>query len=118
MLARLHRPVLRQQAAAARWSWSARTPAERELIAEALSAAAPAHGCEIAVPQRGDKRKPLEHALLNAQARRWAAGVAESGSQPGCSRASPTCSAWTSRRERIEVYDNSHIQGTDAATAR
>ena len=52
---------------------------ECALIAEALSQK-PAIACEIAVPERGEKRKPVEHALANAR-EALARRVAESGSQ-------------------------------------
>jgi excinuclease ABC subunit C len=83
--------------------------AERELLAEALGVSA-GHKVEIAVPQRGERRRLVEIAVANARqalARRLAEGdtqrrqLDQLGSLLGLDR-TPS---------RIEVYDNSHIQG-------
>src|ERR1700730_4537510 len=55
------------------------TPTEDALIAEALSTRAE-RKVELTAPQRGDKRKLIEHALVNARealARRQAEGAAQ-----------------------------------------
>jgi len=90
-------------------------PAEGELLEEALALRA-GHAVELRRPQRGEKREIVEQAALNARealARRMAEsaslakileGVAETFDLP----APP---------ERIEVYDNSHIQGANAVGA-
>ncbi len=68
---------------------------------------------EIAVPQRGEKRDLVAHALTNA---REALGrkMAESSAQ--AKLLAGVCEAFglEGQPERIEVYDNSHIMGTNA----
>jgi excinuclease ABC subunit C len=68
---------------------------------------------EIAVPQRGEKRQLVAHALTNA---REALGrkMAESSAQSKILAAVCEAFAMESSPERIEVYDNSHIMGTNA----
>jgi excinuclease ABC subunit C len=87
------------------------TPAETELLAEALTLRA-GRKVEILAPQRGDKRKALEHALLNAKdalTRR----MAESASQTRLLAALAELFKMEQPPKRIEVYDNSHISGTN-----
>ncbi|WP_431272356.1 excinuclease ABC subunit UvrC [Dankookia sp. P2] len=87
-------------------------PPEQELIAEALSIKA-GRKVELHRPQRGDKRAAVEHAETNAREaleRKLAEGTAQEALLQGVARlfdlpATP---------ERIEVYDNSHIQGSNA----
>jgi excinuclease ABC subunit C len=84
-------------------------PAERELLAEALSVKAE-RKVELAVPQRGDRRRLIDHAVANARdalARR----VAENASQRKLLDGVATLFALESPPGRIEVYDNSHISG-------
>ncbi len=90
-------------------------PAEAELLAEALSTAAD-HRVQLAVPQRGDKRKLVEHALVNA---REALGrrLAESSSQRKLLDGVGRIFDLEQPPSRIEVYDNSHIQGAHAIGA-
>jgi excinuclease ABC subunit C len=68
---------------------------------------------EIAVPQRGEKRRLVEHALTNA---REALGrkLAESSAQTKILAAVCEAFGLDAPPERIEVYDNSHIMGTNA----
>ena len=68
---------------------------------------------EIAVPQRGEKRRLVEHALTNA---REALGrkMAESSAQSKILAAVCEAFGLEGSPERIEVYDNSHIMGTNA----
>jgi len=68
---------------------------------------------EIAVPQRGEKRQLVEHALTNA---REALGrkMAESSAQSKILAAVCEAFGLEGSPERIEVYDNSHIMGTNA----
>ncbi|WP_414639801.1 excinuclease ABC subunit UvrC [Arenibaculum sp.] len=89
--------------------------AEHELIVEALSLRA-GHRVEVAVPRRGDKRRLLDHALNNA---REALGrrMAESASQAKLLEGVADAFGLDAAPERIEVYDNSHIQGTNAIGA-
>ncbi len=86
------------------------TPAERELIEEALSVSA-GRRVEIAIPQRGTKRKVVEHALSNA---REALGrrLSETSSQRRLLQAVADLFGLEGPPQRIEVYDNSHIHGT------
>lgn len=87
-------------------------PSERELLAAALSERA-GHKVELAVPQRGGKRKLVEHALVNA---REALGrrLAESSTQQKLLAGVAAAFGLDAPPRRIEVYDNSHIQGSHA----
>ncbi|MGE0210406.1 MAG: excinuclease ABC subunit UvrC [Parvibaculaceae bacterium] len=89
--------------------------AEPELIAEALSGKA-GRKVEIAVPKRGEKVSLVEHAASNA---REALGrrLAESQSQEKLLEGVQRVFGLESRPRRIEVYDNSHIQGANAVGA-
>ncbi|ADH89746.1 excinuclease ABC, C subunit [Ancylobacter novellus DSM 506] len=86
--------------------------AERELLEEALSTRA-GHRVEIATPKRGEKRELVEHALQNA---REALGrkLAESASQARLLDELGRAFGLEQTPKRIEVYDNSHIMGTNA----
>jgi excinuclease ABC subunit C len=88
---------------------------EQDLIAEALAVRAGAK-VEIAVPRRGDKRRLVEHALANA---RDAHGrrLAETSTQTRLLRGVADLFGLDAPPERIEVYDNSHVQGTSAIGA-
>ena len=68
------------------------------------------------MPQRGDKRKLVEHALVNAR-EALARRLAESSTQQKLLAASPTAFGLDAPPQRIEVYDNSHIQGSHAVGA-
>ncbi len=89
--------------------------AEHALLAEALSIRAE-RKVELLAPQRGDRRKLVEHALTNA---REAHGrrLAESASQRQLLEGVARVFALPATPERIEIYDNSHIQGTNAIGA-
>jgi excinuclease ABC subunit C len=82
---------------------------ERELLEEALSTRA-GHRVEVAVPQRGEKKTLVDHALSNA---REALGrkLAESTSQMKLLEGVQRVFGLADTPRRIEVYDNSHIQG-------
>jgi excinuclease ABC subunit C len=87
-------------------------PAEKELLAEAFCLKA-GRKVEISRPQRGEKRDLVGHALTNARealGRRMAESSAQSKLLAG------VCEAFglEGSPERIEVYDNSHIMGTNA----
>jgi len=88
---------------------------EAELIAEALSTRA-GRKVEIATPRRGEKLGLVEHAATNA---REALGrrLAESQSQGKLLDGVMRAFGLPRRPDRIEVYDNSHIQGTNAVGA-
>src|SRR6202163_894145 len=88
---------------------------ERALLSEALTIKSD-HKVEVSVPQRGEKRDLIEHALANA---REALGrkLAEAASQQRLLAALAGSFALAKPPRRIEVYDNSHIQGTNAVGA-
>ncbi|MFX9089535.1 excinuclease ABC subunit C, partial [Acinetobacter baumannii] len=67
----------------------------------------------LATPKRGPKRNLVDHALTNA---REALGrrLADSASQQRLLEGVATLFGLERPPERIEVYDNSHIQGTNA----
>jgi excinuclease ABC subunit C len=85
---------------------------EQELLAAALSERA-GHKVAISIPQRGEKKDLLDHVTANAREAhgrklaetasqsRLLAGLAETFELPYVPR-------------RIEIYDNSHIMGTNA----
>ncbi len=87
----------------------------RELLGEALSTKAE-RKVEIRVPQRGTKSALVEHALANA---REALGrkLAEGSSQRRLLEALAERFQLASVPRRIEVFDNSHIQGANAVGA-
>jgi excinuclease ABC subunit C len=84
-------------------------PAERELIEEALSVSA-GRRVHVTVPQRGAKRQAVDHALANA---REALGrrLSETSSQRRLLQSVGDLFGLEGPPQRIEVYDNSHIQG-------
>ena len=85
---------------------------DRGLLANALSARS-ARRIEVLVPQRGEKKDLIEHALANA---REALGrkLAETSSQEKLLRQLAETFGLPRKPRRIEVYDNSHIQGSNA----
>ena len=88
---------------------------ERLLLAEALSTKA-GHRVAIVAPERGEKRKVVEHALANAKdalARRRVDDARQAELLDGVAR----LFALPARPLRIEVYDNSHIMGREAVGA-
>ncbi len=89
--------------------------AERELLAEALSTKAERR-VEVRVPQRGAKSSLVEHALTNA---REALGrrLAETSSQARLLAGVAERFGLAAVPRRVEVYDNSHIAGTNAIGA-
>ena len=68
---------------------------------------------EIAAPQRGEKRRLVEHALTNAK-EALGRKMAESSAQSKILAAVCEAFGLEGSPERIEVYDNSHIMGTNA----
>jgi excinuclease ABC subunit C len=87
----------------------------RDLLAEALSTKAE-RKVEIRIPQRGTKSTLVEHAVANA---REALGrkLAEGSSQRRLLEALAERFSLAAPLRRIEVFDNSHIQGTNAVGA-
>jgi excinuclease ABC subunit C len=86
-----------------------------DLMAEALGEKA-GRRVEIAVPQRGEKAELVDGALRNAReslARRMSEGAAQGKLLAGLAEAF----GLETVPRRIEVYDNSHIMGTDAVGA-
>jgi excinuclease ABC subunit C len=88
---------------------------ERELLAEALSTRS-GRRVEVSVPQRGEKKELVAHALVNA---REALGrkLADTSSQQKLLKALADTFGLPRVPRRIEVYDNSHIQGSNAVGA-
>jgi excinuclease ABC subunit C len=87
-------------------------PPEAALIAEALAIKA-GRRVELRRPQRGEKHEALEHAATNAREaleRRMAEGTAQAALLEGTAALFNLPGA----PERIEIYDNSHIQGANA----
>ncbi len=86
--------------------------ADQTLIGEALSVRA-GRKVQVLTPQRGDKRSLIDHALDNA---REAHGrrLAESSAQRKLLEGVARVLSLDGTPERIEVYDNSHIQGAKA----
>jgi excinuclease ABC subunit C len=89
--------------------------ADQALIAAALAQRA-GRKVQIAVPQRGDRRKLVQHAYDNA---REALGrrLAESSAQAKLLQGVADLFQLETAPERIEVYDNSHISGSFAVGA-
>ncbi|TCU73693.1 excinuclease ABC subunit C [Bradyrhizobium sp. R2.2-H] len=88
---------------------------ESELLANALSIKA-GHKIEVTTPKRGEKKELVTHALTNA---REALGrkLADTATQSRLLDAIATTLGLPHAPKRIEVYDNSHIQGTNAVGA-
>jgi excinuclease ABC subunit C len=83
-----------------------------DLVVQALSARA-GRKVELAVPQRGEKAELVENATRNAReslARRMAESTTQNKLLTGLAEAFDL----DAPPQRIEVYDNSHIQGTNA----
>ena len=90
-------------------------PTDQELLEQALCVRADCK-VEIRRPERGEKREIVDAALLNA---REALGrrMAETGSVAKLLDGVAEVFGLAQRPERIEVYDNSHIQGASALGA-
>jgi excinuclease ABC subunit C len=88
---------------------------ESELLADALSIKA-GFKVEVSTPRRGEKKELIAHALTNA---REALGrkLADTATQGRLLEAMVTTLGLPQPPKRIEVYDNSHIQGTNAVGA-
>jgi len=89
--------------------------ADRALLAEALCTKV-GHKIEIALPLRGEKKDLVEHALANAR-EALARKLAETSSQEKLLRQLADTFVLPKVPRRIEVYDNSHIQGSNAVGA-
>ncbi|MBV9532944.1 MAG: excinuclease ABC subunit UvrC [Bradyrhizobium sp.] len=88
---------------------------ESELLADALSVKA-GHKVEVVSPKRGEKRELVAHALTNA---REALGrkLADTSTQGRLLRELAAALLLPHPPRRIEVFDNSHIQGSNAVGA-
>jgi len=88
---------------------------EAELIAEALCERA-GHKIEISQPQRGARRKLIDQARRNAE-EALERRMAESTTQGKLLQELAEVFELPEAPKRIEVYDNSHIMGTNATGA-
>jgi excinuclease ABC subunit C len=88
---------------------------ESELLADALSIKA-GFRVEVSTPRRGEKKELIAHALTNA---REALGrkLADTATQGRLLQGLVATLGLSHPPKRIEVYDNSHIQGTNAVGA-
>jgi excinuclease ABC subunit C len=89
--------------------------ADRALLAEALTTKS-GYRVEVTVPQRGERKDLVEHALANAK-EALGRKLAESSSQQRLLAALAEALGMPRAPRRIEVYDNSHIQGSNAVGA-
>jgi excinuclease ABC subunit C len=87
----------------------------RRLLAEALELKA-GHKITVKTPQRGEKRELVDHALVNAR-EALARRLAESASQAAIFARLAEVLDLEEAPERIEVYDNSHISGSNPVGA-
>ncbi len=83
-----------------------------DLVRDALKLRAE-HAVDLLVPKRGDKVKAVDHALTNA---REALGrrLAETSAQKALLDGMVEVFALPRSPQRVEVYDNAHIQGAHA----
>ncbi|APZ51993.1 Excinuclease ABC subunit C [Salipiger abyssi] len=86
-----------------------------DLMADALSGKL-GRKVEIAVPQRGEKAELVEGAARNAR-ESLARRMAETATQAKLLRGVAEAFGLEAPPQRIEVYDNSHIMGTNAVGA-
>lgn len=88
---------------------------ESALLADALSVKA-GFKVEVSTPKRGEKKELIAHALTNA---REALGrkLSDTATQSRLLQGMAATLALPQVPKRIEVYDNSHIQGTNAVGA-
>ena len=88
---------------------------EAELLAEALREGAGGK-VDIAIPQRGDRRKLMLQAERNAS-EALERRLAESGTKARVWREMTEFLEMAEEPSRVEIYDNSHIQGSHALGA-
>ncbi len=88
---------------------------DRTVLADALCVKA-RHRIEIAWPQRGEKRELIDHAAQNAR-EALSRRLAETTSQEKLLTALAEAFGLERPPRRVEVYDNSHIMGTQAVGA-
>jgi excinuclease ABC subunit C len=87
----------------------------RRLLGEALSLRA-GRKIEVGKPARGERRDLVEHALINAR-EALARRLADSSSQAAIFGRLAELVDLDEAPERVEVYDNSHISGTNPVGA-
>ena len=87
-------------------------PAQQTLVAEALSVRAKRR-VDLLVPKRGAKKRAIDHAATNAR-NALSRRMAESASHRRLMEDLASRLDLDAVPERIEIYDNSHIQGTNA----
>lgn len=92
-----------------------REPTDCAVLAEALGTLAE-RKVVISVPQRGQRRRLLDQATRNA-AEELDRRLAETTTQARLGRELAELFNLSAPPERIEIYDNSHIQGTNALGA-
>ena len=88
---------------------------ERELLAKALTTRS-GRKVEISVPQRGERKELVLHALANAR-EALARKLADTSSQQKLLKALTETFGLPREPRRIEIYDNSHISGSNAVGA-
>ncbi|HEY2212434.1 MAG TPA: excinuclease ABC subunit UvrC [Bradyrhizobium sp.] len=88
---------------------------ECDLLANALSIKA-GFKVEVSTPRRGEKKELVAHALTNAR-EALARKLADTATQGRLLQGLVTTLGLPHPPKRIEVYDNSHIQGTNAVGA-
>jgi excinuclease ABC subunit C len=88
---------------------------ERALLAEALTAKS-GRKVEVSAPQRGERKELVQHALANAR-EALARKLADTSSQQKLLSALKDTFGLPRAPGRIEVYDNSHIGGTNPVGA-
>ena len=90
-------------------------PPQADLLAEALSLRAD-RKVTVHTPHRGEKRDVVDAALMNAR-EALSRRLAESANQRKSLEQLAALLGLNATPERIEVYDNSHIQGANAVGA-
>ena len=88
---------------------------DADLLAEALSLRAGAK-VEVAVPKRGEKRDLVDHAATNAR-EALSRRLTDTASQKQLLMALGHAFGLEAPPRRVEIYDNSHIMGTNAVGA-
>jgi excinuclease ABC subunit C len=89
--------------------------AECDLLAEAFTTKS-GYKVEVSRPKRGERKDLVDHALANAR-EALARKLAETSSQQKLLAAMAEAFGLKAPPRRIEVYDNSHIQGSNAVGA-
>ncbi len=88
---------------------------ESELLADALAVKA-GNKVEVSTPKRGEKKELIAHALTNAK-EALGRKLSDTATQGRLLQGMATTLQLPEPPKRIEVYDNSHIQGTNAVGA-